>query len=181
MFKNAVLLHPGEVYNRTEHNKSLNRFIELGPFRYVKNRFEDVTPDSAKLDVFYYLTQYKRKSLQAEILGRQTSANFNGTQFNLTFRNKNTFKGGELFAVTGFVSSDIQFGNRNNGYNVYQFGIKPSLSWPRFISPRDFKTDGAFIPHTILNTGYTLIDRNKLYKLKLIQRIVWLSMETKPA
>ncbi|MES2376153.1 MAG: BamA/TamA family outer membrane protein [Bacteroidota bacterium] len=165
MFKNAVLLHPGEVYNRTEHNKSLNRFIELGPFRYVKNRFEDVTPDSAKLDVFYYLTQYKRKSLQAEILGRQTSANFNGTQFNLTFRNKNTFKGGELFAVTGFVSSDIQFGARNNGYNVYQFGIKPSLSWPRFISPWDFKTDGAFIPHTILNTGYTLIDRTKLYKL----------------
>jgi outer membrane protein insertion porin family len=165
MFKNAVLLHPGEVYNRTEHNKSLNRFIELGPFRYVKNRFEDVTPDSAKLDVFYYLTQYKRKSLQAEILGRQTSANFNGTQFNLTFRNKNTFKGGELFAVTGFVSSDIQFGARNNGYNVYQFGIKPSLSWPRFISPWDFKTDGAFIPHTILNTGYTLINRAKLYNL----------------
>lgn len=165
MFKNAVLLHPGEVYNRTEHNKSLNRFIELGPFRYVKNRFEDVTPDSAKLDVYYYLTQYKRKSLQAEILGRQTSANFNGTQFNLTFRNKNTFKGGELFQLQFFVSSDIQFGNRSNGYNVYQFGVKPSLTWPRFISPWDFKTDGAYIPRTILNTGYTLINRTNLYNL----------------
>jgi outer membrane protein insertion porin family len=164
-FKNAVLLHPGEVYNRTEHNKSLNRFIELGPFRYVKNRFEDVTPDSAKLDVYYYLTQYKRKSLQAEILGRQTSANFNGTQFNLTFRNKNTFKGGELFQLQFFVSSDIQFGGRSNGYNVYQFGVKPSLSWPRFISPWDFKTDGAYIPRTILTTGYTLINRTKLYNL----------------
>jgi outer membrane protein insertion porin family len=165
MFKNAVLLHPGEVYNRTEHNKSLNRFIELGPFRYVKNRFEDVTPDSAKLDVYYYLTQYKRKSLQAEILGRQTSANFNGTQFNLTFRNKNTFKGGELFQLQFFVSSDIQFGGRSNGYNVYQFGVKPSLTWPRFISPWDFKTDGAYIPRTILTTGYTLINRTKLYNL----------------
>ncbi|MDB5137961.1 MAG: BamA/TamA family outer membrane protein [Mucilaginibacter sp.] len=165
VFKNTVLLHPGDIYNRTEHNNSLNRFIELGPFTYVKNRFEDVTPDSAFLDVYYFLTQAKRKSLTAEIIGRQTSANYSGTQFNLTFRNKNTFKGAELFTLNFFVSTDKQFGSLNNGLNVYQFGVQPSLSWPRFISPFDFKTDNAFIPHTILTTGYTLIDRNQLYTL----------------
>ena len=165
IFKNTVLLHPGDIYNRTEHNNSLSRFIELGPFSYVKNRFEDVTPDSARLDVYYFLTQAKRKSLSAEILGRQTSANYNGTQLNLNFRNKNTFKGAELLTVTLFASSDIQFGARNNGYNVYQYGIAPSLSWPRFISPFDFNTDNAFIPHTVLSTGYTLIQRTKLYTL----------------
>ncbi len=165
LFKNTVLLHPNDVYNRTEHTKSLNRFIELGPFRYVKNRFEDVTPDSPKLDIYYFLTPYKRKALQFEILGRQTSANFNGTQVNLNFKNRNAFKGGELFAVTLFGSSDIQFGSRNNGYNVYQTGIKPSLSWPRFISPIDFTNNTAFIPRTILNTGYTLVNRTKLYTL----------------
>jgi outer membrane protein insertion porin family len=165
VFKNTVLLHPGDIYNRTEHNNSLSRFIELGPFTYVKNRFEDVTPDSAFLDVYYFLTQAKRKSLTAEIIGRQTSANYSGTQFNLTFRNKNTFKGAELFTLNFFVSTDKQFGSLNNGLNVYQFGVQPSLSWPRFISPFDFKTDNAFIPHTILTTGYTLIDRNQLYTL----------------
>jgi outer membrane protein insertion porin family len=165
VFKNTVLLHPGDIYNRTEHNNSLNRFIELGPFTYVKNRFEDVTPDSPFLDVYYFLTQAKRKSLTAEIIGRQTSANYSGTQFNLTFRNKNTFKGAELFSVNFFVSSDQQFGKYNNGLNVYQFGVQPSIVWPRFISPFDFNTDNAFIPKTILNTGYTLIDRHLLYRL----------------
>jgi outer membrane protein assembly factor BamA len=165
VFKNTVLLHPGDIYNRTEHNNSLNRFIELGPFTYVKNRFEDVTPDSPFLDVYYFLTQAKRKSLTAEIIGRQTSANYSGTQFNLTFRNKNTFKGAELFSVNFFVSSDQQFGKYNNGLNVYQFGVQPSIVWPRFISPFDFKTDNAFIPKTIMNTGYTLIDRHLLYRL----------------
>jgi outer membrane protein insertion porin family len=165
VFKNTVLLHPGDIYNRTEHNNSLNRFIELGPFTYVKNRFEDVTPDSPFLDVYYFLTQAKRKSLTAEIIGRQTSANYGGTQFNLTFRNKNTFKGAELFSVNFFVSSDQQFGKYNNGLNVYQFGVQPSIVWPRFISPFDFNTDNAFIPKTILNTGYTLIDRHLLYRL----------------
>jgi outer membrane protein assembly factor BamA len=165
VFKNSVLLHPGDTYNRTEHNNSLSRFIELGPFSYVKNRFEDVTPDSAKLDIYYFLTQAKRKSLSADILARQTSANYDGTQLDLNFRNKNTFKGAELLTVTLFVSSDVQFGKYNGGYNVYQYGIQPSLSWPRFISPFDFKTDDAFIPHTVLTTGYSLIQRQKLYTL----------------
>jgi len=164
-FKNSVLLHPGDIYNRTEHNNSLHRMIELGPFSFVKNRFEDVTPDSAKLDIYYFLTQQKKKSLQAEILARQTSANFSGTQVDLTFRNRNTFKGAELFTLTFFASSDIQFGPYNHGYNVHQFGVQPSLSWPRFISPFNFNTDNAFIPRTILTTGYTLINRTKLYTL----------------
>jgi len=165
VFKNTVLLHPGDIYNRTEHNNSLSRFIELGPFTYVKNRFEDVTPDSAFLDVYYYLTQAKRKSLTAEILARQTSANYDGTQLDLTFRNKNTFKGAELLTVTFFTSTDKQFGSYQHGFNVYQFGVTPSLSWPRFISPFNFTTNNAFIPRTILTTGYTLIDRSQLYNL----------------
>ena len=165
VFKNAVLLQPGEVYNRTEHNNSLNRMINLGPFSYVKNRFEDVTPDSAFLDIYYQLTQYKRKSLSLDLLGRQTSANYNGVQVNLNFKNRNTFKGAELFTLTLFGSTDIQFGGNSNGYNVYQTGIQPSISWPRFISPFNFNTDNAYIPHTILTAGYTLINRTKLYTL----------------
>lgn len=164
-FKNSILLHPGDIYNRTEHNNSLSRLIELGPFKFVKNRFEDVTPDSAFLDVYYFLTQSKRKSLQAEILARSTSANYDGTQININFRNRNTFKGAELFTLTLFGSSDIQFGKYNKGYNVYQLGIQPSVSWPRFISPFNLTTNNAFVPHTIFSTGYTLVNRTQLYTL----------------
>jgi outer membrane protein insertion porin family len=165
IFKNTVLLHPGEVYNRTEHNSSLNRFIELGPFKFVQNRFVDVSQDSSKLDVYYFLTQYKRKSLTAEIIARQTSANFSGTQFNLTFQNKNTFKGAELFKLNFFVSNDLQFGHTSNNHSIYQFGVQPSISWPRIIGPFNFSPDNAFIPRTILQTGYTLVDRTGLYRL----------------
>ncbi|HWZ36333.1 MAG TPA: hypothetical protein VNW51_09250, partial [Mucilaginibacter sp.] len=165
IFKNTILLHPNEIYNRTEHNNSLNRFIELGPFSFVKNRFEDVTPDSPKLDIYYFLTQAKRKSLTAEIIARQTSANYDGTQFNLTFRNRNAFKGGELFSLNFFTSTDKQFGAYNNGFNVFQFGVQPSIIWPRIVGPVDISTNNAYIPKTILTTGYTLIDRTKLYRL----------------
>jgi len=165
VFKNTVLLHPGDIYNRTEHNNSLNRMIELGPFSYIKNRFEDVTPDSAKLDIYYFLTQRKRKALSVDFIARTTSANYNGTQVNLNFKNLNTFKGAELYTLTLFGSSDIQFGGHNHGYNVYQLGIQPSVAWPRFISPFDIHSDNAFIPKTIMTVGYTFINRTQLYSL----------------
>ncbi|BAU55350.1 translocation and assembly module lipoprotein TamL [Mucilaginibacter gotjawali] len=164
-FKNSVLLHPGDIYNRTEHTNSLSRFIELGPFKFVKNRFEDVTPDSAKLDIYYFLTQQRRKSLQADIVARQTSANYNGTQIDVNFRNRNLFKGAELFTLKFFASQDIQFGSYNNGYNVYQYGVEPSISWPRFVGPFNFNSDNAYIPRTVLSAGYTIVNRSKLYSL----------------
>jgi outer membrane protein insertion porin family len=164
-FKNTVLLRPGEVYNRTEHNKSLSRFIDLGPFKYVKNRFEDVSQDSSKLDVYYFLTKLPKKSLQFEILGRTTSANYNGTQVNVSWRNRNTFKGAELLTVTLFGSTDGQVAGKNGGYALSQIGIQTTLSWPRFISPWNFKSDNSFIPRTNLTLGYSLVRRSQLYTL----------------
>jgi outer membrane protein assembly factor BamA len=164
-FANTVLLHPNDVYSRTVHNNSLNRFVNLGPYKFVKNRFEDVTPDSPKLDVYYFLTPYKRKSLQFEILGRTTSANYTGTQVNLSWKHRNAFMGAEALGVTLFGSSDVQVGGGNNGFNVYQFGIQTTLSWPRFISPIEPRADNAYIPHTNLTLGYTIVNRQKLYNL----------------
>jgi outer membrane protein insertion porin family len=165
LFANTVLLHPNDVYSRTVHNNSLNRFINLGPYRYVKNRFEDVTPDSPKLDVYYFLTPYKRKSLQLELLARSTSANYTGSQVNLSWRNRNAFKGGELLTFTLFASTDVQVGGQTGGYNVYQYGAQTSLSWPRLISPFNFRSANAYIPRTIVTLGYTSVNRTKLYAL----------------
>ena len=159
------MLHPGDPYNRTSHTNSLNRFIDLGPFKYVKNRFDDVSDTSSTLDVYYFLTQYPKKSLQVELLGRTTSANYTGSQINLNWKNRNTFKGAESLAVTLFASTDVQFSGQSSGYNVYQTGITSTLSWPRFISPFDFKSDNAYIPRTNLTLGYTLINRTQLYTL----------------
>jgi outer membrane protein insertion porin family len=164
-FANTVQLHPNDVYNRTKHNNSLNRFVNLGPYKYVKNRFEDVTPDSPKLDVYYFLTPYKRKSLQLEILGRTTSANYTGTQVNLNWKHRNAFMGAEALAVTLFGSTDVQVGGGNAGFNVFQAGITTTLSWPRFVGPISPKADNAYIPHTNLTLGYTLVNRQKLYTI----------------
>ena len=51
MFSRNMQFKPGEVYNRTDHNQTLNRLINLNLFKFVKNRFEPVPGiDSAKLN-----------------------------------------------------------------------------------------------------------------------------------
>lgn len=166
VFKNTVQLQPGMVYNRTDHNKSLNRFVNLGPFKYVKNRFEVIPADSPKLDAYYFLTQLPKKSLSFDVLGRTTSANYNGTQLNLNFRNRNTFKGAELLTVTLFGSTDTQVsGDSQGSHPLSQVGIQTTLSWPRFISPFNIKSDNAFIPRTNFSIGYSIVNRAGFYNL----------------
>lgn len=165
VFKNTVLLHPGEVYNRTDHTNSLSRFVELGPFKFVRNRFQEVGQDSSKLDVFYFLTQYPKKSLSFDALFRTTSANYNGTQLNLNWRNRNAFKGAENLTVTLFGSTDGQIASSYGGHALSQVGVQTTLSWPRFISPFNFKADNAFIPRTNLTLGYSVVNRSGLYDL----------------
>ncbi|MBE9584367.1 BamA/TamA family outer membrane protein [Mucilaginibacter sp. JRF] len=164
-FKNTVLMQPGNVYNRTQHNNSLNRFVNLGPYKFVKNRFEPAAGDSSKLDAYYFLTPYPKKSIQLDLLGRTNSANFTGTQINLNWKHRNAFKGAELLTMRLFGSSDVQFSGQGGGFNVYQVGGEMKLTWPRFIAPINIRSDNAYIPHTNLTLGYTLINRTNLYTL----------------
>ncbi len=166
VFRNVMSFHPGEPYNRSDHNQALSRFIDLGPYKFVKNKFEDVNdPGSPKLNAFYYLTPYRKKALRFELLGRTTSANYTGTQATLSWKNRNTFLGAELLTISLLASSDIQASGQNSGYNVYQTGIQTSLTWPRFITPMRVNSNSDFLPHTALQLEYDLTTRTNLYNL----------------
>jgi len=166
VFRNVMSFHPGEPYNHADHNQALSRFIDLGPYKFVKNRFEDVNdPGSPKLNAFYYLTPYRNKSIRFELLGRTTSANYTGTEANITWRNRNAFKGAELLTVSLSGSRDVQFGGQNNGFNVYQTGIQTSISWPRFITPMRVNSNSDFLPHTTWLFEYDITNRTQLYML----------------
>lgn len=165
-FKNSVLLRPDSVYSRRLHSNSLNRFVNLGPYKFVSSRFTAAPGDSTVLDAYYFLTPYKTKSLQLQLTGRTTSANYAGSQLNINWLHRNAFKGAEALAITLFGSTDIQLGGgTGTHYSAYQFGLQTSLSWPRFISPFKIRSDNAYIPHTALSLGYSLNDRPGLYIL----------------
>jgi len=165
LFEESMQFKPGDVYNRADHNQTLNRLINLDLFKFVKNRFEQV-PDTPKLDVFYYLTPLPSKSLRAQISATTRSNNLNGSEINVSWSNRNFFGGGEHVSLSGYVGSDVQFSGALSGYNTYRTGAELKIALPHIIIPfRTLRYKGGFAPRTTMRLGYDILNRRKLYTL----------------
>jgi outer membrane protein insertion porin family len=168
LFQQALQFRPNDVYNRTNHNRSLNRLINLNVFKFVKNRFEDVAAsDTPKLDAYYYLTPLPKQSLRVEITGNTKSNNLTGSQVTLSWRNRNTFRAGQTLTFNATVGSEYQFSGLSQAYNTYRLALDGTLSWPRFVTPIwDIPSRRSpYVPRTNLELGYEVINRSKLYTL----------------
>ncbi|WP_308992320.1 BamA/TamA family outer membrane protein [Mariniflexile litorale] len=166
IFDKTLLFDKGDLYNRTTHNLSLNRLITLGTFKFVKNEFKVNDSLNNYLDAYYYLTPLQKKSIQVEALAKTNSANYSGTELNVNWSNRNTFKGAELLKISAFAGLEVQVSGQNNGFNVYRFGGEANLIWPRFISPFNMSSGSAYVPNTKASLSYEYQLRTKLYSLK---------------
>ncbi|HEY0750771.1 MAG TPA: BamA/TamA family outer membrane protein [Chitinophagaceae bacterium] len=167
MFSRNMQFKTGEVYNRTDHNQTLNRLINLNLFKFVKNRFEPVTwIDSPRLNAYYYLTPLPKKSLQAEITGTTKSNDFTGSEITFRWRNRNAFRGGEQLGFNLYIGSEIQRSGTLKDFNTYRSGAEINLSLPKFLVPFvDIPNEGAFAPRTNMRLGYDILNKRKLYTL----------------
>lgn len=162
---NSLTYKPGSLYNLEVHNQTLNRFIQMGAFRFVKSRYEPTT-DSAglsRLNVFYYLTPLKKKSLNAELGGFSKSNSFTGAQVNLNWKNRNVFRGAEQLNVKGFgaiETSSVDTLRKNNNWRV---GGELTLVIPRFVAPFKIPEDNYAPPFTRFTLGYEWLRRQLLY------------------
>lgn len=166
VFDRALQFNRGDIYNRTDHNLSLNRLVNVGTFKFVKNEFRPSDSLKSALDAYYYLTPLPKKSIRLELLGKTNSANYTGSEVNLNWTNRNAFRGAEQLTVTGFFGLETQVSGQNKGYNVTRFGGDASLTWPKFVTPFvKFKSISAFTPKTVATLGFEYQNRAKLYSL----------------
>jgi outer membrane protein assembly factor BamA len=166
LFAQTMNFKPGEVYNRTDHNMTLSRLVNLDLFKFVKNRFEiNTTTDSAYLDAFYYLTPLARKSLRVELTTITRSNNLNGSLISVSWRDRNLFKGGEHISISAYTGSDVQFSGALRGYNAIRLGGEINFAIPRVVAPWNFSSRSGYMPRTNIQLGYDMLDRVKLYTL----------------
>ncbi len=166
MFDDAMKFEPGDVYSRKDQNLSISRLVNLGVFKFVKNRFEVVPGDSALLNTYYYLTPMPKKSLRSEINASTKSNNLTGSSITVGWRNRNTFRGGELFSIDATGGFEVQFSGQFRGYNTIRGGIEANMSFPRFLTPLfSINTPGGFSPRTNILLAYDLLNKQKLYTM----------------
>ncbi|WP_235048343.1 translocation and assembly module lipoprotein TamL [Arcticibacter svalbardensis] len=165
VFERTMFFYKGDTYNRADHNLSLSRLTSLGTFKFVKNQFIESDTTQKALDAYYYLTPMAKKSIRAEITGRTNSANFTGSEFTLSWRNRNAFRGAELLTLSAYVATDVQVSGNNSGDGIFRYGTEANLSIPRFLTPFKLNTSSAYIPRTKIVLGYDRLERQSSYKL----------------
>lgn len=174
IFDDAVGFKPGDLYSNEIHDISLSRLINLRNFKFVKNRF-DLIPrsDSALLDVHYYLTPVRKKSLRVELSGITKSNNTAGMQANLGWNNVNTFKGAEILRIGVLGGFDFQLGGAANsslGTNYIRFRPELQLTFPRILLPfyKYHPEDTESLPLTTLTVAYERLIQRGFYTLTSI-------------
>ncbi len=168
IFSRAIYLTPGKLYTLADHELTLSRLVNLGAFKYVRVEFNPVDSGSGKgyLNTNVYLTPAKKKSLRLEITGNSRSNNYVGASANLSWRNRNIFKGAELFKLQLGGAFETQVGGDQDGSNTYSFSPGVSVEVPRFVTPfQVINLSRVKVPKTVLNINYELLHRQDYYNL----------------
>lgn len=165
VFSRTLVFKPGEVYNRRDHNLSLNRLTTLGVYKFVKARFEPAdTVKGNYLNAFYYLTPTEFKSIRFEATALSRSNSTTGTELSLNWRHRNFFKGAELFTVGAYGGAETQVSTAYTT-NIFRYGGDLNLYIPRIISPIHLPVKGAFVPKTRFRLAYEVFNSSAEYTL----------------
>ncbi|MBR5602707.1 MAG: BamA/TamA family outer membrane protein [Bacteroidales bacterium] len=165
-FDNQIHIHSGQPYSLrsvTQTYKSLNN---LKIYNLTNIDFEPVESenDSIKLlncNISLNRTKVNYYSLQVE--GTNSSGDY-GILGSLTYRNRNIFKGSEIFNISAKFGTQAQSVLDDEGttslFNTKEFGIDASIYFPKFLSPIKFNNFAKeFQPRTTLTTGYNIQSR----------------------
>lgn len=165
LFDDILLLKPGDIYNKNDENATLGRLVNVGTFKFVKNRFEP-SGDSL-LDIYYYLSNFPKKSIRFELGGHTQNDSRLGTTASLSWRNRNTFKGAEEFMVKLNGGIETQYGGNATQPAIYNYGIQTGLTFPYFVVPFvKPQSNSIVVPRTIIKAGYTFETQSELLKIK---------------
>ncbi len=136
-----IFIRQGRLYSLTDLEQTYRQLQELNVFRFIIIKYEQVsTVDS--LDCYILLNPLPKQEYKMETEGTNTGGNL-GIAGNLSYRNKNIFRGAEQFEfkIRGGIEAQKEIadsvqGNTNLGFfNTYEIGPEVSLSVPRILFP----------------------------------------------
>jgi len=168
-----LLLTPGIRYDTRLQTLSNSRLSSMGNFRHVNIRYKVLPSDTTDLEAprslaaSVYLTPHKKQSIRLEMQGLSKSNNFVGPLGLINYKDRNLFKGGELFQLTGKLGYETQFlGGQLTGLNSYEVGLEASVIVPRLLMPFPFsKKRLPSMPTTKIAANYSILNRVQFYTL----------------
>ena len=163
----AVFLENDSLYSRKDHYNTLSYLMGLGVYKFANARFNITDTLDGRMNAGIYLTPEKKMSVTAEIGAAVKTNNYAGPGLNLSFKNRNSFRGAELFALTLGGRFESQFTGQYKGEVSYEVTLDASLTFPRFVPFRfNPELSRRYVPRTVINAGAGLFSRVRYYELQ---------------
>lgn len=153
-----IYLNKGDTYNIDNSELTTQRFFDLNAFRSVSVDFVKAK-DTTKNELVGLIDIIPLKKKTNRLDGEYTfNSSITGLNMGLTYQNRNTFGGAEVFEVK--LRGGLQFdknvkGSLSDRLLSRDFQVGVSLSYPRLITPFNIKSFGRNgVPHTRIATTY---------------------------
>lgn len=176
VFKPALLIDyftfkPGDLYSNAARLSTTKRLSSLEMYEFVNIQYETVdslsTNEMGYLNVYVRMSRRKTLALRQEVKAVTKSTNFAGPGLDLSFKNRNFLKGGEVYSFTANASYETQIATGDaQALSSYQIKALNMLTIPRFLAPERLTPKKAFsIPKTKVQLNYTFQNRTQFYRL----------------
>jgi len=163
----SVFIKKGSYYNRRDYSLTVSRLMGMGVFRNATIKFTDtIINGEGMMDAYVNMTPTQKKSLQVDFETVTKSNNYTGPALTLSFKNRNLFRGAELFLFNVNGNFETQFSQLQSGFNSYEFGANTQLYVPKFIAPFKIRNvSSTYVPKTKFDLGFRLLNRVLYFKM----------------
>lgn len=169
----SIYLESGDLYRESNIKKTQSTISGLSAIGYCNIILDTVPrwqwPDSANIGLVNGTINLSKGMRQGYSVGLEATNNGGalGASVNLTYNNKNIFRGSEMLSLQLKLATEIQssLGNNNMNYSFWLFntlegGIQATFTFPRFLAPiNQYRFPKFFRPKTNISIGYNFQKR----------------------
>jgi outer membrane protein assembly factor BamA len=131
----CIYFRRGDLYRRSDVQKTIYNLTDLGVFRFINVKFEELTNDTINLlNCHFYLTPSKRQEITTTFEVNNNTYNLMGINLDLGYLNRNLFRGAERFQFGVTVGAETNF-DTNPLFNTTDLSVSSSLLFNKFLIP----------------------------------------------
>ncbi len=197
VLRGIIPIYPNYLYNLSQVEQTYSRLMKMAGLQSARIEFVD-TKDSNNRDMvtlvdasknggyknrslnyFYekyldcniYYTPALKQGIKAE-LEASTTSSFYGLTALVGYQNRNIFRGAEMLELTGIAGYEYMKAPNSKKRHAMEFGIKASLSFPRFLLANYALNNHTTTPRTKFEISYNYQDRP--YYRRGLSSISWM-------
>ncbi|MEM7105888.1 MAG: BamA/TamA family outer membrane protein [Bacteroidota bacterium] len=178
---NAIFLKKGNIFKQDDIDATNKKLGNLGIYKFVSIRFSKNKDEPNQVDFFIYLTPSKKLMLGFDFEINTANASALGTSININHRNRNIFKGAEIFSIGLEGGVEFGFSESQTLLNTLDIGTQFSLLFPKWIVPFKIKSNPRHSPKTRLTLEYDYQDRIQYYRNSLFSASFGYEWQPRPS